>query len=689
MGTVRELITKISFQYNSQGMQQAQRAVNQLLRTLRNLNKQNPRIHADADTARAEQRLQRLRQRISDINNQRIHIRDGGGHAGGGVGGGPGGGSGGEFLGAMGIGKLTAGAVAAAGVTAAGAAAVSAVKTFADFDAMMSKVRALTNASNNDMKTLTDTAQKLGATTQFSATQAAEAMTYLGMAGWKTSEIVKGMPGLLNLAAASGMDLATTADIVSDDLTAFHMDADQAGHMADVMAAASTNANTNVSLMGMTFKYAGAVAGSLGYSLEDVAIATGLMANAGIKGEMAGTALRSVMTRMIDPPKEAAMALDRLGVSATNADGTVKPFRQQLKELRAAFSNLSKAEQAEAASSIAGLEAMSGFLSVVTASDKDFDKLAAAIDNSKGSADKMAATMNDNLTGSFTQLGSAVESVALKFGKVLEPTARKSIDKVRKYVANISADMSDYEKIAEAHSLANAGDVKTLDKYRGENNVTQLEEQHPIFVKALDYWERFSKWIDEASDRLTGRFLPIFERLGGYLDLVMGDKWNAVRENMETGLKYLGDAWENLQPTIEVLVNAIGIALVGAFRFVMIVGSAAFRVIAAAIDFASILLGSFGEAVKWVTELLQGAFDWAVRVLEQIGLIESKRGGLNNIAVDRLFGMTNLGQMSAGNTNTVNQENSFTFNVSSPAQAQSYQERALGGLMPDFGKGKF
>lgn len=187
---------------------------------------------------------------------------------------------------------------------------VDAVQVAANFEQAMSKVQAITNADEADTKKLAATARDLGAKTKFSATQAAEAMSYLGMAGWKTDQIISGMPGLLNLAAASGADLAQTADIVSDDLTAFGMQASQAGHMADVMAAASTNANTNVVLMGATFKYAGAVAGALGYSLEDVALATGLMANAGIKGEQAGTSLRSMMSRMTAPTKQVQAAMD-------------------------------------------------------------------------------------------------------------------------------------------------------------------------------------------------------------------------------------------------------------------------------------------------------------------------------------------------------------------------------------------
>lgn len=310
-----------------------------------------------------------------------------------------------------------------AAVVAAGAAPlVAMIGTAANFEQAMSKVKAITNSSNEDMARLNETAQQLGAKTQFSATQAAEAMSYLGMAGWKTDQIIAGMPGMLDLAAASGSDLATVADIVSDDLTAFGMSADQAGHMADVMAAASTNANTNVEMMGMTFKYAGAVAGALGYSLEDVSIATGLMANAGIKADQAGTSLRAIMTRLIDPPKDAADALNTLGISAINADGSVKPFRQTIMELREKFQGLSQSEKAQMASSIAGTEAMSGFLAVVNASDSDFDTLANAIDNADGASKKMADTMNDNAKGGAIQLQSAIEGVSIAIGSIFLPT---------------------------------------------------------------------------------------------------------------------------------------------------------------------------------------------------------------------------------------------------------------------------
>lgn len=304
-----------------------------------------------------------------------------------------------------------------------------------EFQQKLSKVQAITAGSTADMQKLKATAIELGEKTKFSASEAADAMSYLGMAGWKTNQIIEGMPGLLNLAAASGTDLATTADIISDDLTAFNMAASEAGHMADVMAAASTNANTNVEMMGATFKYAGAVAGSLGYKLEDVAIATGLMANAGIKAEQAGTSLRSIMTRLVKPPKAAAASLDSLGVSVTDSNGKMKPLAQTMQELRTKLSGLSEAEKASHAANIAGQEAMSGFLSIINASDEDFNKLSYAInhasdeiDGFNGAAEKMAVTMNDNAQGKMIAFKSAVSSLKIAVGDALLPTLTNATD---------------------------------------------------------------------------------------------------------------------------------------------------------------------------------------------------------------------------------------------------------------------
>ena len=306
-----------------------------------------------------------------------------------------------------------------------------AVKTTADFDKSMSEVGAISGATGKDFDALRSKAREMGETTKFSASESAEAFKYMAMAGWKTEDMMGGIEGVLNLAAASGEDLGTTSDIVTDALTAMGYSAKDAGRLADVMAAASSNANTNVSMMGETLKYAASVAGSYGYSMEDIALATGLMANSGIKGSQAGTALRSIMTRLATDAGASSKKLgalgtltEKLGVAFYNTDGTMRPFRKVLDDVRKKWKTLSKEEQANYANTIAGKNAMTGWLAIMNSADEDFDKLADAIDNSNGTAKGMADTMQDNLAGQLTILKSQLQEFAISIGDALMPAIR-------------------------------------------------------------------------------------------------------------------------------------------------------------------------------------------------------------------------------------------------------------------------
>lgn len=312
-----------------------------------------------------------------------------------------------------------------------------AIKVGSDFEAGMSKVQAISGATGEEIDKLTEKAKEMGQKTKFSATESAEAFQYMAMAGWKTEDMLNGIEGIMNLAAASGEDLASVSDIVTDALTAFGLQAKDSGHFADVLAKASSNSNTNVGLMGATFKYVAPIAGSMKYSVEDTAVAIGLMANAGIKGEQAGTALRSMLTRLVKPPKEAADALKKLNISAKNSDGTMKPLSQTLQELRKKFSKLNDSQKASYASSIAGTEAMSGMLAIVNASDSDFDKLTASINNADGASKEMADTMNDNVKGATTLLKSNIESVGIKIYDKIKDPLKKLINEISKYVSKI------------------------------------------------------------------------------------------------------------------------------------------------------------------------------------------------------------------------------------------------------------
>lgn len=301
----------------------------------------------------------------------------------------------------------------------------AAVKTATDFEAGMSEVKAISGATGSEFDALREKAIEMGAKTKFSASDSADAFKYMAMAGWDASAMIDGIAGVMDLAAASGEDLATTSDIVTDALTAFGLQASDSAHFADVLAQASSKSNTNVGLMGETFKYVAPVAGALGYSIEDTAVAIGLMANSGIKGSQAGTALRSTITRLAKPVGEAKDAVEELGISITNADGTMKPLSQTMVELREKFAGLTEEQKAQYAAMLAGQEGMSGLLAIVNASDEDFQKLTDEINNANGAAEDMASVMMDNTAGAVEQLKGALESAGILIGEKLTPYIRK------------------------------------------------------------------------------------------------------------------------------------------------------------------------------------------------------------------------------------------------------------------------
>lgn len=242
--------------------------------------------------------------------------------------------------------------------------------------------------------------------------------------------MIDGLPGILNLAAASGESLANTSDIVTDALTAFGLKAEDSLHFADVLAKTSSSANTNVSLMGETFKYVAPLAGTLGFSVEDTALAVGLMANAGIKGSQAGTALKTAIANLASPTDSMKEQMKKLGISITDTNGSVKPLITILEELRTKFGKLSSAQQSAAASTIFGKESMSGMLAIINASDSDFNSLYENIKNADGAAKDMADTMQDNLQGDLTTLSSALEGVGIKVSEVLEPALRDIVEAI-------------------------------------------------------------------------------------------------------------------------------------------------------------------------------------------------------------------------------------------------------------------
>jgi TP901 family phage tail tape measure protein len=329
------------------------------------------------------------------------------------------------------------------GTAAALGAAIYAgpVKKTQEFEAQMSSVKSIIASSygdspaglkelEKDMGRLNAIAKQMGATTKFTATESGQALQYMAMAGWKADQMIAGLPGIMNLAAASGEDLGQVSDIVTDALTAFGMKAEEAGHFADVLAVASSNANTDVAMMGATFQKVAPVAGALGYSVEDMSLGIGLMANASIKAEVAGTSLKTALSNMAKPTKQMKAYMDKYGISLTNTDGSMKSFAEVVDNLRSSLGGLSQVEQVAAATAIFGKESYAGMLAIVNASEEDFNKLSDSVNNAKGAAEQMAAIKLDNLEGDITLMKSAADGLQIAIGEALLPAFRGAVQQI-------------------------------------------------------------------------------------------------------------------------------------------------------------------------------------------------------------------------------------------------------------------
>ena len=440
---------------------------------------------------------------------------------------------------------------------------VAAVKTTADFDSEMSKVSAISGATGTDLDKLRGKAREMGAKTKFSASEAAQGMQYMAMAGWKTQDMMDGLEGIMNLAAASGEDLASTSDIVTDALTAFGLSAKDSSHFSDILAAASSNANTNVSMMGETFKYAAPVLGSLGYTAEDAALAIGLMANAGIKSSQAGTSLRGAITNLAKPTDTVAAAMDKYGISLTDSSGKMLSLRELMEQLRQKLGGLSEAEQAQAAAALFGKNAMSGMLAIINGSDKDFEKLAGAIDNCDGSSEKMANTMNDNLQGQITILMSQLQELAISFGEILMPKIRDIVTHIQNFVDKLNAmDEGQKETIlrigmfvaALAPMLMGLGKVITFSA-----DVSRaLGTLSAGLVKAGGFSGVFTK----ALGLITSPAAIVVGAIAAITAVII-HLWNTNEDFRNT----ITTVWNAIQTTFTTVVNAIKSAVQTAWNF--------------------------------------------------------------------------------------------------------------------------
>ena len=395
----------------------------------------------------------------------------------------------------------TAFAAVTAGIAAGGTAAAT---VGSSFEAAMSKVSAISGSTGKDLQSLTDKAKEMGAKTKFSASESAEALQYMAMAGWNTESMLSGIDGIMSLAAADGLDLATTSDIVTDALTAFGLKASDSTHFADVLAKASSSANTNVSMLGESFKYVAPLAGTMGYSVEDVSVALGLMANASVKGSMAGTSLKTALSNLASPTQQMAEVMDKYKISISDTNGNALPLIDVLKQLREKFGTLSETEQTAAASTLFGKEAMSGMLAIINASDSDFKKLTENINNADGAAQSMADTMQDNLQGQITILKSALEGLGIEIYEGMQAPLKDAAIEAQGYVNRLTEAFTDGGL---------TGMIEEAGNIFGELAVKAAEYAPKMVDAAIKFVQSFVDGIAKNSDKLASAAVKIIETI--------------------------------------------------------------------------------------------------------------------------------------------------------------------------------
>lgn len=395
------------------------------------------------------------------------------------------------------------------------------INTYKDFEAAMSQVQAISGSTQSDLTRLTAKAKEMGATTKFTAAESAEAFNYMAMAGWNAEQMMGGIEGILNLAAASGEDLGTTSDIVTDALTAFGLKASDATHFSDVLAQASSSANTDVGMMGETFKYVASMAGSLSYSIEDVALMTGLMANSGIKSTQAGTSLNSVLTRLATNSSGAADAIAALGVNFYDSAGNARPLGTVMEELREATKGMNQEQKSNLANTVAGMEAQKGLLAILNASEEDYNKLADAISNADGASKRMSDTMMDNLSGDITLFQSAVDGLKISLGE------RMSNSWLRDIVQWLTAQVPKVEQLFSDATDAGERKLDSIKRKFKEISATDEWQNANFFGKGKILWdeyivEPFSEWWSSKGK--------------AKINVIAGDIGNAIGTGLTVGI---------------------------------------------------------------------------------------------------------------------------------------------------------
>ncbi len=558
----------------------------------------------------------------------------------------------------------------------------AAVKTAADFEASMSNVKAITGATGEDFEKLTALAQDLGKTTAWSASEVAEAMQYTGMAGWTAQENIDGLAGVLNLASATGTELARTSDILTDAISAFGDTAADASRYADVMTAASTNANVNVELLGESYKYVGSLAGTMGYEIDQVTTALAAMGNQGIKGSQAGTSLKNAISNLAAPTDAMQKAMDDLGISIVNNDGTMKSFEEVVDTLQSSFAGLTEDQQAAYAKTLFGKNAMAGMLALINTSTEDYNKLADAISNSGGAAEDAANTQLDNLKGQLTLLKSAVEGIAISFGNKLLPYLKKAAefaqglaDKINglsdeqmdliikiaavvaaigpalmifgKMVSIVGKGIQIFNMVRRAITLA-GGAIGLITSPVGIA-IIAIVALIAIIVLLIKNWDKVKAAAANVWNYVKSVFASVGKSATG-----LGEKFAGIKEKVGVFVNAVKNLWTVIQPVVSAIGSLvatvfqaqIGAAIGAAIGFFTNMANTVMDVVGGILDILSgiitfltgVFTGNWQQAWEGIVSIFSGIFDTIVALAKApingvISIINGAIAGINNLGL--------------------------------------------------------
>ncbi|HAR1441546.1 TPA: phage tail tape measure protein [Enterococcus faecium] len=432
---------------------------------------------------------------------------------------------------------------------------VAAAKVGGDFEAQMSRVKAISGATGDTFEQMKQQAIDLGAKTAFSAKESAAGMENLASAGFSAQEIMKAMPGLLDLAAVSGGDVALASENTATALRGFGLEASEAGHVADVFARAAADTNAEVGDMGEALKYVAPVANSMGISLEETAAAIGIMSDAGIKGSQAGTTLRGALSRLARPTKAMQDTMDNLGVSFYDADGKMKPLKTQVELLKKAFEGLTPEQQQNALVTLYGQESLSGMMALIDKGPDSLGKLTKSLKDSDGAADNMARTMQDNMNSSIEQMFGAFESAAIVIQKILAPSIKKAADAISGLVEKFVSAPESTQKLVVAIGAIVAA-IGPLIFMIG--SVIIWINRVKVAFKALSESSKLFSGLSKAMGLLTN---PVFLVIAAVALLVVGfiylwntsedfrnfwiGLWEGIKSAVSSAVEWIQNAWKS------------------------------------------------------------------------------------------------------------------------------------------------